>query len=100
MTRPRELLILIATLGLACVCPAQSLREAADHAGILIGTAVNEYFLSEPDYASTLVREFNMVEPENAMKWSVVRPDEKTFDFDRGDRVVAFAQAHVRRSDR
>jgi GH35 family endo-1,4-beta-xylanase len=30
--------------------------------------------LSETDYASTLAREFNMLEPEDALKWEVVHP--------------------------
>ena len=72
--------------------PAQSLREEADRVGILVGAAVRQ--LSEPAYASTLAREFNMVEPEDAMKWWVVRPDQANFDFTTGDQVVAFAEAH------
>ena len=46
-----------------------SLREAAQASGILIGTAVRPAQLSEPAYASTLAREFNMLEPEDVLKW-------------------------------
>jgi endo-1,4-beta-xylanase len=35
-----------------------------------------------------------MVEPEDAMKWWVLRPDATTFDFRQGDEVVRFAQSH------
>jgi endo-1,4-beta-xylanase len=35
-----------------------------------------------------------MVEPEDAMKWWVVRHNQHTFDFGPGDEVVRFAQAH------
>jgi endo-1,4-beta-xylanase len=35
-----------------------------------------------------------MVEPEDAMKWWVLRPDAATYDFRQGDEVVRFAQAH------
>jgi len=38
---------------------AQSLREEADGAGILLGTAMNVVYLSEPAYTDTLAREFN-----------------------------------------
>lgn len=72
----------------------QTLRQAADRAGLLIGTAVRPAQFSEPAYASTLAREFNMVEAEDAMNWWVLRPDRATYDFTQGDRVVAFAQAH------
>jgi len=72
----------------------QTLRQAADNDGMLIGTAVRSTQLSEPAYASTLTREFNMVEAEDAMKWWVLRPDATTYDFRQGDEVVRFAQAH------
>ncbi len=79
---------------MASVCCAQSLRQEADNAGLLIGTAVRPSQLSEAAYASTLAHEFNMVEPEDAMKWWVLRPDATTFDFRQGDEVVRFAQSH------
>lgn len=79
---------------MASVCCAQSLRQEADNAGLLIGTAVRPTQLSEAAYASTLAHEFNMVEPEDAMKWWVLRPDATTFDFRQGDEVVRFAQSH------
>jgi endo-1,4-beta-xylanase len=59
-----------------------------------LGTAVNPVYLSEEAYTSTLTREFNMIEPEDAMKWTAIRPDKKAFDFESADRLVDFAQAH------
>jgi endo-1,4-beta-xylanase len=79
---------------MASACSAQSLRQAADRDGLLVGTAVRPSQLSETAYASTLAREYNMVEPEDAMKWFVLRPDRATFDFRQSDEVVRFAQAH------
>ena len=73
---------------------AQTLREAADRDGLLVSSAVRPSQLSEPAYASTLAREFNMVEAEDAMKWWVLRPDEATYDFRQGDELVRFAQIH------
>jgi endo-1,4-beta-xylanase len=58
-----------------------------------VGAAVRSEQLSEPVYATTLVREFNMVEPEDAMKWWVLRPNANTFDFRQGE-LVSFALAH------
>jgi endo-1,4-beta-xylanase len=84
----------ILALGITSVCCAQSLRQAADRDGVLVGTAVRPSQLSEPAYASTLAREFNMVEAEDAMKWWVLRPDQATYDFRQGDEVVRFAKAH------
>ena len=86
-------LALLVTTG--CVrCLAQSLREYADRAGVLVGAAAEPRFLSEPEYAATLAREFNMLTAENAMKWGAIRPDRVTFNFGPGDRLVAFAQQH------
>ncbi len=73
---------------------AQTLRQLADRDGMLWGTAVRSTQLSEPAYASTLAREFNMVEAEDAMKWWVLRPDAGTYDFRQGDELVRFAQEH------
>jgi endo-1,4-beta-xylanase len=87
-------------VGLAILFAAgpQSLREAANSAGILVGAAVRPVLFfgpsSEPAYAETLAREFNMIEAEDAMKWAVVRRNQEGFDFREGDEVVRFAEAH------
>ncbi len=79
---------------MASACCAQSLRQEAENAGLLIGTAVRPSQLSETAYASTLAREFSMVEAEDAMKWWVLRPDRASYDFRQGDELVRFAEAH------
>jgi endo-1,4-beta-xylanase len=85
----------IFALVIASVCSAQSLRQEAENAGVLIGTAVRPTLLSsETAYASTLAREFSMVEPEDAMKWRTLRPEATRYDFREGDEIVRFAQAH------
>src|ERR1041385_4807803 len=73
---------------------AQTLREEAPKAGIMMGAAVNVHYLTESAYVSTLSNEFNMLEPEDAMTWESLRPDEKTFDFEDADRIVEFAKVH------
>ena len=59
-----------------------------------MGTAVRPSLFSEAAYSETVSREFNMVEPEDVMKWWVVRQNQGEFDFRRGDEVVRFAQMH------
>jgi endo-1,4-beta-xylanase len=78
-------------VGLSAAVPERSLREAAQLPGLLIGTAVRPVQLSEAAYASTLAREFNMVEPEDALKWEVVHPAVQYFDFSQADQIVDFA---------
>jgi len=72
----------------------RSLRDAADSAGVLVGAAARPYLFSEAAYSAALAHEFNMVQPENAMKWPDLRPTASGFDFRDGDAVVRFAQAH------
>ena len=81
-------------LGIGSALPEPSLREAAQPSGVLIGTAVRPAQFSETAYASTLAREFNMVEPEDALKWEVVHPQPQAFDFSQGDQIVDFATRH------
>jgi endo-1,4-beta-xylanase len=92
---------LVFLLAAAAFCPRfgagvreQSLREAAQRSGLLIGTAVRPAQLSEAAYASTLAREFNMLEPEDALKWEVVHPAWQSFDFSQADQIVDFATQH------
>lgn len=82
-------------VAITILCSAQSLRQAASDSGVLLGAAVRPYQFSETAYSSTLAREFNMVEPEDAMKWPALRPAEDIFDFHLGDAVVQFASAHL-----
>jgi endo-1,4-beta-xylanase len=71
-----------------------TLRSAADRSHILIGAAVRPLQLSEPSYAAILANEFNMLEPEDALKWEVLRPDSQAFNFSQADQIVDFALRH------
>jgi endo-1,4-beta-xylanase len=94
----RALIFVLATaalcLGFGAGVREQSLRGAAQASGMLIGTAVRPARLSEAAYSSTLAREFNMLEPEDVLKWEVVHPEWQTFDFAQGDQIVDFASRH------
>lgn len=81
-------------LMLLAAASSKTLREASKMSGVLVGTAVRPSLLSEAAYSETLAREFSMVEPEDAMKWWVVRASEESFDFKKGDEIVRYAQAH------
>lgn len=96
MTRSR-LLLLLSLLPLLLATgssPPATLRQAAEAAGLRVGTAVRPYALAEAAYSETLGREFNMLEPEDAMKWWTVRRNEGSFDFQQGDQIIRFAHAH------
>jgi endo-1,4-beta-xylanase len=82
----------------ACAMPAaatDTLRTLAQSAGIRFGTAVDvEVLGTDAAYARLLAREFDLVTPENAMKFSIVHPARDRFDFTQADALVAFAEAH------
>lgn len=90
----------------AAVPTALSIRSGADHAparvrdlavrrGLRLGTAVDDGALrNEADYRRALARQFNMVEPENVMKWAIIHPGPHRYDFTAADRLVAFARRH------
>jgi len=93
--------VLVLVLAISALCLGfgagvrdQSLREAAKGSGVFIGTAVRPAQLSEAAYASTLAREFNMLEPEDVLKWEVVHPEPQSFDFSQADRILDFATRH------
>jgi endo-1,4-beta-xylanase len=87
-------LVLVVCLTCGAADPIKTLREVAQQSGMLVGAAARPEQLTEPAYAATLAREFNMLEPEDAMKWEVVRPDSQSFDFSQADRLVDFAALH------
>jgi endo-1,4-beta-xylanase len=72
----------------------RGLRDSASSIGLLVGAAVRPSLFPEAAYAATLAREFNMLEPEDVMKWRAVRPNAGAYDFQGGDEVARFAQAH------
>src|SRR5579862_1998501 len=94
LSRRLQFLVLVVFQTATAVTPSVTLRQAADQGHILFGAAVRPSLFSEAAYSETLVREFNMIEPEDAMKWWTVRRNAGTFDFREGDEVVRFAQAH------
>lgn len=74
---------------------ADTLRNLAQAAGIRIGAVVDVAVLNtDAAYAQLLAREFNLVTPENAMKFSAVQPERGRFDFTQADALVEFAEAN------
>lgn len=74
---------------------AGTLRYLASQHGLLIGAAVDARALqSDPKYAQTLSREFNVVVPENVMKFAEIHPSPQNYDFTAADQLVSFATAN------
>ncbi|WP_443035516.1 endo-1,4-beta-xylanase [Streptomyces sp. BE230] len=92
----------LATAGLLAAAGVLSLAGSAEAAttlgasaaakGRYFGTAVAANHLGESAYASTLDTEFNMVTPENEMKWDAVEGSRNSFNFASADQIVSHAQ--------
>ncbi len=73
---------------------AATLRTLAEQKQLLIGVSVSPSRVKNPQYAALITREFNMIVPENSLKWVVVHPEPERFDFTEGDTIIGFAQSH------
>ncbi|MGW4294182.1 endo-1,4-beta-xylanase [Micromonospora chersina] len=71
-----------------------TLGASAAEKGRYFGTAVAAYKLSDATYVGILNREFNMVTPENEMKWDATEPSQNQFNYTNADRIVSHAQAN------
>ena len=72
------------------------LRELAETRDFLVGFATRTRFAGRADgalYASTAAEEFNLVSPENAMKWDTLNPEPGLYRWAAGDNLVAYARA-------
>ena len=85
-----RIVLLLTLLGTSFA--ADTLRIAA-RGKVRIGTAAKPRFIADDNrYAATLAREFDQLEPENEMKWSLLRPSRDRFDFAPADELVRFAK--------
>src|ERR1039458_7814771 len=71
-----------------------ALRDLAEPAGFLIGAAVAPADFTDPGYVQAVGREFNLVVPENAMKFAETEPAAHSFNFCAADQIVAYSQAN------
>lgn len=69
-----------------------SLRELADKKGLLLGTCVMPNYLDEDMYVKTLLANFNIITPENHMKWGLIHPERNKYNWDGADKIVNFAE--------
>ncbi len=67
-----------------------TLRSLSDARGVNIGVAVNPTLFEdlEPEYGEIVAREFNMIVPENAMKWAALNPQPGQYVWGVADAIV------------
>ena len=72
-----------------------SLKAHAAARGLLTGCAVNANLLREDEgFRKLLADQYNILVPENCLKWNMLRPTDDTYNFADPDSLVAFAEAH------
>jgi endo-1,4-beta-xylanase len=59
-----------------------------------IGVAVSAADLKDPQKVALILKQFNSLTPENAMKMRPIHPDENRYNWRDADSIVAFAQLH------
>ncbi|MEU5595001.1 non-reducing end alpha-L-arabinofuranosidase family hydrolase [Streptomyces sp. NPDC020298] len=91
----------LAVSGTAAAVPdavkASTLGAQAAQSGRYFGAAVAAGKLGDGTYATVLDREFNMVTPENEMKWDTTERSRGSFNFAPADQIVNHATAHGQR---
>jgi endo-1,4-beta-xylanase len=72
-----------------------SLKAHAAARGLLTGCAVNaNLFREDEGFRKLLAEQYNIVVPENCLKWNMLRPTAETYNFADADSLVAFAEAN------
>ena len=92
----------VAVLLLFAVPPAHTQRAASASlkevfkSDFLIGAALNRrQFFEEDQRALPIIKsQFNSISPENQLKWQVIHPLPDKYDWEGGDRYVAFGEKY------
>ena len=75
----------------------ETIRELAKERGRFIGTILNSEWFNdaiEPEFEEIHKTQFNVVVAENEMKFDATEPKEDEFNFEKGDKMVKYAQAN------
>ena len=70
-----------------------TLGGAAAEKGRYFGAAIAASKLSDSTYSAIVAREFNMITPENEMKWDATEPSRGSFNYSGGDAILNRAQS-------
>jgi len=90
--------LIIAILLLASSDPAAaqlpSLRKLAVPHNLFVGTCIGYGELTDKNYTTLGGQQFDLITPENEMKWGATEMQQNVFTFEQGDAVLAYAQAN------
>jgi endo-1,4-beta-xylanase len=72
-----------------------SLRDLAARRGVAVGAALTSSdMLSDTQYSGVLAQQYNMLTPDNDMKWATIHPAPLVYDFVPADLDMNFASSH------
>jgi endo-1,4-beta-xylanase len=86
--------VLVVVILLAFTTGGCTLRHWGGRRGIEIGTAASAAHLGDVRYGEVLGREFNLLTPENELKWEIIHPRPEAYDFAPADELVDYAASH------
>ena len=75
----------------------ETIRSLAEERGRFISTILNSEWFNdniEPEFEEIHKTQFNVVVAENEMKFDATEPKENVFNYTKGDKMVAYAQAN------
>lgn len=73
-------------------CGLSTMRSRADKAGVTFGLAVQAGDVLDPAVKKFIVSNFNLIVPENTLKWQHIRPTKTFWNWSDMDALVAFAE--------
>lgn len=97
MIRKRGMLLLVAAvlvlslLSAGCSKKAPILK-AADKHGLIFGTAIKAGDILDPEMSEFIASHFNLIVPEDTMKWRNIRPTKQFWNWVDLDKMVDFAE--------
>ena len=86
---------LLGTTAISSYAADETLRSLAEERGRYIGAILNsEWFYNaiEPEFEEIHKTQFNVVVAENEMKFDATEPSENNFSYDKGDKMIKYAQ--------
>ncbi len=97
MIRRKGILLLVAAVLVVSLISAgcskkAPILKAADKHGLVFGTAITAGDIFDPDMKEFITTHFNLVVPENTMKWVNIRPTKQFWNWSDLDKMVDFAE--------
>jgi endo-1,4-beta-xylanase len=89
--------LVLASTAQATLAPGTPLRTLAEAQGRYFGSDINANLISQSSVAQLQAQQFDMLTPDNVMKWDTVEPSNGSFNFSPGDQIVSYAKANNER---